>query len=82
MNIFSHRGFRLRRTAIKKKVFPLLDFVMLDILSCSFTSISFVTYYKLSIYLILCLSVMLDSLSCSFTYISFVMNSIILSRPR
>ena len=48
--------------------------VMLDSLSCSFTSISFLTT-SCSFYFNLCLSVMLDSLSCSFTSISFLTTS-------
>ena len=46
--------------------------VMRDSLSCSFTSISFLTSNKLFLYFNLCLSVMRDSLSCSFTSISFL----------
>ena len=88
------------------KLFFYLNFylsAMLDSLSCSFTSISFLTtscsltlsyvymckvgqslmfiyihifsYYKLFLYLNLCLRVMLDSLSCSFTSISFLTTS-------
>ena len=48
------------------KLFNLCLSVMLDCLTCSFTSISYLT---------LCLSVMLDCLTCSFTFISYLTTS-------
>jgi hypothetical protein len=55
--------------------------VLLDSLSWSFTSISFLTTnYKLFLYFNLCLSVMLNSLSCLFTSISFLTKTLQLDR--
>ena len=48
---------------------------MLDSLSCSFTSMSYLTTN-----FILCRSVMLDSLSCSFTSMSYLTTSFIFCR--